>query len=327
VALSDSTNLPPTARHPRQALLQAAEWFRRRTLPSTDDAAAVAARLRGRQVSVVLPARNEESTIGDIVTTIRERLVDEVPLVHEIIVVDSRSTDATTIRAGSSGAIVHRVPRHGRDGGKGEALQAGLSRMTGDVGVFLDSDVRAFDPAFVVRLVDALTSDPSLVLVKAFYDRPSDQGGGGRVTELVARPLLRRLAPELSAVVQPLAGETAFVRGPMLRLPFVSGYGVEIGMLLQVLAAHGLDAIGQTDLGVREHSHQELAALARMAVQIESAFSLCRNGGGAGPRAAESTDVERPDDARVTFRRDSEGAMEMRRERVPTWLLPPLTED
>jgi glucosyl-3-phosphoglycerate synthase len=298
---------------------EAAAWFRRRTLPSTDDAADVAARLRGRQVSIVLPARNEEATIGDIVTTIRERLVDEVPLVHEIIVVDSRSTDATTIRAGSSGAIVHRVPRHGRDGalrdgGKGEALQMGLAKMSGDIGVFLDSDVRSFDPAFVVRLVDALISDPSLVLVKAFYDRPTRKGGGGRVTELVARPLLRRLAPELSAVIQPLAGETAFVRGPMLRLPFVSGYGVEIGMLLQVLAAHGLDAIGQTDLGVREHSHQDLGALARMAVQIEAAFSLCLD------------DVERPDDVRVTFRRDDDGVMEMRRERVPTWLLPPLTE-
>jgi glucosyl-3-phosphoglycerate synthase len=291
---------------------EAVAWFRRRTLPSSDDAAAVAARLGGRQVSVVLPARNEEATIGDIVTGIRERLVDAVPLVHAIIVVDSRSIDATTIRAGSSGAIVHRVPRHGRDGGKGQALQAGLSRMSGEIGVFLDSDVRSFEPAFVVRLVDALISDPDLVMVKAFYDRPGDHGGGGRVTELVARPLLRRFAPELSAVVQPLAGETAFVRGPMMRLPFVSGYGVETGMLLQVLAAHGLDAIGQTDLGVREHSHQDLASLARMAVQIESAFSLCRGG------------VDPPDDTRVIFRRAADGSMQMRRERVPTWLLPPL---
>ena len=160
--------------------------------------------------------------------------------------------------------MVYRVGPRGRDGGKGGAMQTGLARMSGEIGVFLDADIEDFDPAFVVRLLDPLLRDPSLVMVKGFYDRPwnsaapSPGGGGGRVTELVGRPLLRRFEPRLLGFTQPLAGECAFVREPMLRLPFVSGYGVEIGMLLQVLRAHGLDALGQVDLGVRLHSHQDL---------------------------------------------------------------------
>jgi glucosyl-3-phosphoglycerate synthase len=161
-------------------------------------------------------------------------------------------------------------------------------------------------------------------MVKGFYDRPwsvpgggagpraADGQSGGRVTELVARPLLRRVEPRLLGFIQPLAGECAFVREPLLRLPFVSGYGVEIGMLLQVLRAHGLDALGQVDLGVRRHSHQDLDALARMTVQLESAVSLCLDGG--SHLAGE----------RVAFLRGASDTVEMRRERIHTWLLPPL---
>jgi len=301
----------------------AAAWFRRRTLTTTDDADEVADLLAGRRVSVVLPARNEESTIGPIVRSIRRRLIEDVGLVHEIIVVDSRSTDGTAQRAARAGAMVYRVGPRGRDGGKGGAMQTGLARMSGEVGVFLDADIEDFDPAFVVRLLDPLLRDPSLVMVKGFYDRPWAPGGGagpraadgqsgGRVTELVARPLLRRIEPRLLGLTQPLAGECAFVREPMLHLPFVSGYGVEIGMLLQVLRAHGLDALGQVDLGVRLHSHQDLDALARMTVQLENAASLCLDGG--THLAGE----------RVAFRRGKNGAMELRRERIHTWLLPPL---
>jgi glucosyl-3-phosphoglycerate synthase len=291
---------------------EAAAWFRRRTLPTTDDAVEIASRLAGRRVSVVLPARNEESTIGPIVQSIRRRLVEEVGLVHEIIVVDSRSSDTTAERAAKAGAMVYRVGPRGRDGGKGGAMQTGLARMSGEVGVYLDADIEDFDPAFVVRLLDPLLQDPSLVLVKGFYDRPSPGGGGGRVTELVARPLIRRIEPRLLGLTQPLAGECAFVREPLLRLPFVSGYGVEVGILLEVLRAHGLDAIGQVDLGVRLHSHQDLDALARMTVQLEAAASLCLNGG---------THVT---GERVAFLRDPAGSMGMRRERVHTWLLPAL---
>ena len=212
--------------------------------------------------------------------------------------------------------MVYRVGPRGRDGGKGGAMQTGLARMSGEIGVFLDADIEDFDPAFVVRLLDPLLRDPSLVMVKGFYDRPwaagEQSGGGGRVTELVARPLIRRIEPRLMGLTQPLAGECAFVRAPMLRLPFVSGYGVEIGMLLQVLGAHGLDAIGQVDLGVRLHSHQDLDALARMTVQLENAASLCLDGG--THLAGE----------RVAFWRNPTGDMELRRERIHTWLLPAL---
>ena len=291
---------------------EAAAWFRRRTFASTDDASEVAGLLEGRRVSVVLPARDEESTIGPIVTSIRKRLVDEVGLVHEIIVVDSRSSDATAESAARAGAMVYRVGPRGSDGGKGGAMQTGLARMSGDVGVYLDADIEDFDPAFVVRLLDPILRDPSLVMVKGFYDRPTPGGGGGRVTELVARPLLRRFEPRLLGLTQPLAGECAFVRAPLLRLPFVSGYGVETGMLLQVLRAHGLDAIGQVDLGVRRHSQQDLDALARMTVQVENAVTLCLDGG---------THVA---GERVAFLRGPSGAMEMRREHIHTWLLPPL---
>jgi glucosyl-3-phosphoglycerate synthase len=291
---------------------EAAAWFRRRTLPTTDDPEEVADQLAGRRVSVILPARDEETTIGPIVTSIRRQLIEKVGLVHEIIVVDSRSSDSTAERAARAGAMVYRVGPRGRDGGKGGAMQTGLARMSGEIGVFLDADIVDFDPAFVVRLLDPLLRDSSLVLVKGFYDRPTPGGGGGRVTELVARPLLRRLDPRLLGLTQPLAGECAFVRAPLLRLPFVSGYGVETGMLLQVLRAHGLDAIGQVDLGVRLHSQQDLDSLARMTVQLENAASLCLEGG---------THIA---GERVAFRRGPAGAMEMRRERVHTWLLPPL---
>lgn len=291
---------------------EAAAWFRRRTLPTTDDAEEVTGHLAGRRVSVILPARDEETTIGPIVTSIRRQLIEKVGLVHEIIVVDSRSSDSTAERAARAGAMVYRVGPRGRDGGKGGAMQTGLARMSGEVGVFLDADIEDFDPAFVVRLLDPLLRDPSLVMVKGFYDRPSPDGGGGRVTELVARPLLRRIEPRLLGLTQPLAGECAFVRAHLLRLPFVSGYGVETGMLLQVLRAHGLDAIGQVDLGVRLHSQQDLDALARMTVQVENAATLCLDGG---------THVA---GERVAFIRNPSGGMELRRERIHTWLLPPL---
>ena len=290
----------------------AAAWFRRRTIPTTDDPEEVAGQLAGRRVSVILPARDEESTIGPIVRSIRHELIEKVGLVQEIIVVDSRSSDSTAERAARAGAMVYRVGPRGRDGGKGGAMQTGLARMSGEVGVFLDADIEDFDPAFVVRLLDALLRDPSLVIVKGFYDRPTPGGGGGRVTELVARPLLRRIEPRLLGLTQPLAGECAFIRAPLLRLPFVSGYGVETGMLLQVLRAHGLDAIGQVDLGVRLHSQQDLDALARMTVQVENAAALCLDGG---------THVA---GERVAFIRNPSGGMELRRERIHTWLLPPL---
>ncbi len=298
---------------------EAADWFRRRTSRAADEDAAALADARTDRVSVVLPARDESATIGTIVTALRRELIEQVGLVDEVLVVDSRSGDGTGSRALDAGAVVHRVEAHGRDGGKGEALRAGLAHMSGDVGVFLDADVVDFDPTIVAGLIGPLLRDPELVLVKGFYDRPwSGEGaraiGGGRVTELVARPLIRRMEPRLSGLAQPLAGECAFRREPLLRLPFVSGYGVEMGLLLQVLDTHGLDALAQSDLGVRVHSHQDLDALARMAVQVESAVTLCRDG-----------TRDHLEEFRTVFARSAGGTMEMHRERVHTWLLPPLS--
>src|ERR671920_824409 len=183
-----------------------------------------AKRSHGCTVSVVLPALDEERTVGSIVATIREELVERCPLVDEL--------------------------------------------------VFVDSDLIAFDPQFVVGLLGPLLTDPTVGYVKALYDRPLTTtdgivpSGGGRVTELVARPLLNAFWPELAGFVQPLSGEYAGRRELLEQVPFVSGYGVELGLLVDLVALAGLDALAQVDLGTRQHTHQADAALGRMAGQI-----------------------------------------------------------
>ncbi|MCW6010680.1 glucosyl-3-phosphoglycerate synthase [Micromonospora sp. CPCC 205371] len=235
------------------------------------------AKARSR-VSVVIPARNEEETVGEIVATIHGKLVREIPLVDEIVVVDSRSSDGTAAVARAAGARVvdqdemtRGLPRME---GKGDALWAGLAAARGDVIAFVDADLRNFRPHFVTGLVGPLLTDASVAFVKGFYHRPLDgaagyeRDGGGRVTELMARPLLNLFWPELSGIVQPLAGEYAGRRVVLERLPFVSGYGVEIAMLIDLLDMVGLDALAQVDLGERHHRNQETEALGRMAAQI-----------------------------------------------------------
>jgi glucosyl-3-phosphoglycerate synthase len=230
------------------------------------------------RVSVVLPARNEEATVGAIVSTIREHLMDQVPLVDELIVVDSRSTDRTAQVARAAGAEVvsqdamtRGLPRLT---GKGDALWAGLAAAEGDVVAFVDADLREFRPHFVTGLVGPLLTDPSVEFVKGFYHRPLvgttsvEADGGGRVTELMARPLLNLFWPELAGFVQPLAGEYAGRREALEQVPFVSGYGVETAMLIDLLELVGLDALAQVDLGERKHRHQDTAALGRMSAQI-----------------------------------------------------------
>ncbi|MEV1289128.1 glucosyl-3-phosphoglycerate synthase [Micromonospora sp. NPDC049679] len=229
-------------------------------------------------VSVVLPARDEEATVGAIVGTIREHLMDRLPLVDELIVVDSRSTDATAAVAAAAGARVvsqddmtRSMPRLE---GKGDALWSGLLAASGDVVAFLDADLREFGPHFVTGLLGPLLTDPSVGFVKGFYHRPLtcasgvEPDSGGRVTELVARPLLNLFWPELAGFVQPLAGEYAGRRAILDQLPFVSGYGVETAMLIDLLDAVGLDALAQVDLGERLHRHQNTEALGRMGAQI-----------------------------------------------------------
>lgn len=253
----------------------AAAWFARRTSHWSDWSIADLRAAKGAStVSVVLPALDEEPTVGDIVAGVVE-LRDQTKLVDEIIVIDSGSVDATAAAAAAAGAAVHHrddiLPGTGTYPGKGEVLWKALAVATGDILVYVDADLTDFRPTFVTGLLGPLLTDPSVHLVKAFYDRPLldvSAAGGGRVTELTARPLLNAYFPRLAGVVQPLAGEYAARRELLESLPFAAGYGVETGLLLDTVAALGLDAVAQVDLGHRTHGHQDTAALGRMAATI-----------------------------------------------------------
>ena len=227
----------------------------------------------GRTVSVVLPARDEEPTVGGIVAAIRDALAPG--LVDEVVVVDDGSSDATASAASEAGARVVAsssvLPECGRRTGKGEALWKGVAASTGDLVAFCDADLRDFDPRFVVGLLGPLLLHPDEVrFVKAFYERPLDGSprGGGRVTELMARPLISVLFPDLSPIVQPLAGEFAAPRAVLETLPFAEGYGVDLGLLVDVCRAFGPSAISQVDLGVRVHRNRPLSELGPMATAI-----------------------------------------------------------
>ncbi|MFE9093119.1 glucosyl-3-phosphoglycerate synthase [Streptomyces sp. NPDC007264] len=242
-----------------------------------------AKRTSGSSVSVVLPALNEEETVGEIVSVIRHDLMQQVPLVDEIVVVDSGSTDRTSEVAAAAGAtVVHRdaiLPRIPAVPGKGEVLWRSLLVTGGDIVCFIDADLKEFSSDFVSGIVGPLLTDPGVDLVKAMYDRPLTLAGergsgtgaagqGGRVTELMARPLLNMHWPQLAGFVQPLGGEYAARRSLLERLPFPVGYGVELGMLVDALHLVGLDALAQVDVGVRIHRHQDGQALGRMAAAI-----------------------------------------------------------
>ncbi|MFJ4548685.1 glucosyl-3-phosphoglycerate synthase [Streptomyces sp. NPDC088817] len=237
----------------------------------------------GQSVSVVLPALNEEATVGDIVAVIRRDLVERAPLVDEIVVVDSGSTDRTFEVAAAAGARVVRrdeiLPRLPAVPGKGEVLWRSLLVTRGDVICFVDADLREISSDFVTGIVGPLLTDRDVDLVKAMYDRPftvpggdasasAAAGQGGRVTELMARPLLNMHWPQLAGFVQPLGGEYAARRSLLEQLPFPVGYGVELGMLVDALHLVGLDALAQVDVGVRRHRHQDGQALGRMAAAI-----------------------------------------------------------
>jgi glucosyl-3-phosphoglycerate synthase len=252
-------------------------WFTRRTSVAGDWAVPrlVAAKARGRhRVSVVLPALDEEPTVGDIVDGI-VALRDRTGLVDEIVVVDSGSVDDTAKVAADAGATVyHRddiLPHLGSYPGKGEVLWKALAATSGDLVMYVDADLTDFGEHYITGLLGPLLCDPTVLMVKAFYDRPLldvSAAGGGRVTELMARPLLNALFPDLAGVVQPLAGEYAARRDLLEALPFAAGYGVETGLLIDAYRAYGLDAIAQVDLGGRTHGHQDTAALGRMAATI-----------------------------------------------------------
>lgn len=241
-------------------------------------------------VSLVVPARNEAGTVGEVVGRVRERLVETVELVDEIVVIDSDSTDATYDVAADAGAVVHRSaeirPDLGTHPGKGEAMWKSQFVTTGDLVVFMDADLVDWDTHFVPGLLGPLLTWPEVQLVKGFYERPGEQGAldGGRVTELVARPLISLLFPGLQDLVQPLAGEWAVRRSHLAALSVPTGYAVEMASLIDTLAAHGQQAIAQVDLGSRSHGHQSLLDLGSMAVQI-LATVLERAGAGLRPPA------------------------------------------
>ncbi|EGD56888.1 glucosyl-3-phosphoglycerate synthase [Gordonia neofelifaecis] len=229
----------------------------------------------GRTVSVVLPALDEEDTVGGVIATIAPLLGT---LVDELIVLDSGSTDRTAERARAAGARVvtreEAIPGLPPVPGKGEALWRSIAATIGDVIAFVDSDLIEPDPMFVPKMIGPLLADPDIHLVKGYYRRPlrtgdtQQPGGGGRVTELLARPLLTALKPELGEVCQPLGGEYAGTRELLASVPFAPGYGVEIGLLIDTYDRYGISGIAQVNLGVRSHRNRPLHELSVMSRQI-----------------------------------------------------------
>lgn len=295
------------------------EWFGTNSFSIRDWSADELAAAKGSQrIAVVLPARNEEPTVGGIVRTLRRDLVDRVGLVDEVVVMDSRSTDATAATAARAGACVHRVddvlPALGRRDGKGEAMWKSLAVTHADLLVFVDADLRDFSARWVTALLGPLLLRPEVDLVKAAYDRALTLGpvssptGGGRVTELTARPLLNAHWPELAGIVQPLAGEYAARRTVLEQVPFACGYGVEIGLLIDLLQLRGLSALAQVDLGRRVHRNRvdaDLVATASAVAQTaarrigaapasRTVTRFERTPAGFAPVAVDVPDDERP---------------------------------
>jgi nucleotide-binding universal stress UspA family protein len=235
-------------------------------------------RERGLSISLALPALNEEETVGNVIQTIKVALMETVPLLDEIVLIDSNSEDRTREIAQSLDVPVYihqkMLPQYGERRGKGEALWKSLCCTQGDIVIWLDTDIVNIHPRFVYGLIGPLLLRPDIQFVKGFYRRPLQvgdkiqAGGGGRVTELTARPLLNLFYPELSGVIQPLSGEYGGTRAALEQLRFFSGYGVEIGLLIDILDKFGLHAIAQVDLQERIHHNQPLEALSKMSFAI-----------------------------------------------------------
>jgi glucosyl-3-phosphoglycerate synthase len=235
-------------------------------------------RERGVSISLALPALNEEETVGNVIQTIRQSLVLAAPLLDEIVLIDSDSQDRTREIAQELGVpvYVHQaiLPKYGARRGKGEALWKSLYCTKGDIVIWLDTDIVNIHPRFAYGLIGPLLLRPDVQFVKGFYRRPLkvgdkiQAGGGGRVTELTARPLLNLFYPELSGVIQPLSGEYGGRRAALEQVGFFSGYGVEIGLLIDMLDKFGLNAIAQVDLKERIHHNQPLEALSKMSFAI-----------------------------------------------------------
>lgn len=234
-------------------------------------------------ISLALPALNEEATVGKVIEVLKNETMQQYPLLDEIVLIDSKSTDRTREIAAGLGipVYVHQqiLPEYGARIGKGEALWKSLLVTRGDIILWIDTDITNIHPRFIYGLVGPLLHDPHLLFIKGFYRRPlrvGDKlqvGGGGRVTELTARPLINLFFPELSGIVQPLSGEYGGRRSALERLPFFSGYGVEIGLLIDIYERFGLHSIAQVDLQERIHHNQSLEALSKMSFAIIQAVS------------------------------------------------------
>ncbi len=235
-------------------------------------------RQQNTTISLALPALNEEETVGNVISTIKRALFDEVPLLDEIVLIDSQSTDRTREIAAELGVpvYVHQelLPRLQARRGKGEALWKSLLVTRGDIIVWIDTDIVNVHPRFVYGIIGPMLVNPRVQFVKGFYRRPLRVGeriqadAGGRVTELTARPLINLFYPELSGVIQPLSGEYGGRRAALEQCSFFSGYGVEIGLLIDIYEKFGLSAVAQVDLLERIHRNQTLEALSKMSFAI-----------------------------------------------------------
>jgi glucosyl-3-phosphoglycerate synthase len=261
------------------------KWFAENTFHADEfrdlDHLLALKRFQNLKISLALPALNESATVGNVIQTLKSALVERVPLLDEIVLVDSDSTDQTREIAASLDipVFIHQetLPQYGARVGKGEALWKSLYLTCGDIILWIDTDIINIHPRFVYGLLGPLLVNPGLQFVKGFYRRPIrvgdkiQAGGGGRVTELTARPLLNLFYPELSGIIQPLSGEYGGRRATLERLTFFSGYGVEIGLLIDVFEKCGLSAIAQVDLEERVHHNQPLESLSKMSFAIVQA--------------------------------------------------------
>jgi glycosyltransferase involved in cell wall biosynthesis/nucleotide-binding universal stress UspA family protein len=277
-----SATLPDQMAGTQEISILVDKWFAENTFAAAefDDIEALVElkRSQGLTISLALPALNEAATVGKVIRTIQRALVQKVPLLDEIVLIDSNSTDHTRDIAAELGVpvFIHQelLPEYGARTGKGEALWKSLLVTHGDIIAWIDTDIVNIHPRFVYGVLGPLLHNPGIQYVKGFYRRPLkvgnkvQAGGGGRVTELTARPMLNLFYPELSGVVQPLSGEYAGRRRALEQLPFFSGYGVETGLLIDILERYGLAAIGQVDLLERVHHSQELDALSKMSFAI-----------------------------------------------------------
>lgn len=257
----------------------------------------------GNSISLVIPAYNECKTIAAIVTAAKSELIEKIPLLDEIVVIDGDSYDGTDRYAGEAGAKVFKISDIGDrtiPNGKGTALWKSQMVTTGDITVCIDADIREFDTRFIYGLLAPLLYDPSLLFVKGFYKRPlvlqeaalSNQGG--RVTEILVRPLLSKFYPELAELYQPLAGEYSFRKSAVEQVPFCTGYGVEVGLIMDLYEKFGLSSFAQVDMDIRFHRNRNLDELSKMACTILHTIfqKLEQRGMASFPKQASSSSKE-----------------------------------